>query len=102
MTDYRIRFTQYLLPNGRRQPVDFVTQREDVFLKSEEIRRAGFHFECEVLRNGSYSGTIGDEYGDYAHAFVADASSPRCQTETERMILEFDVAAGLRMSEESR
>lgn len=99
---YQIPFTQYLMPNGEKRPMMFETQREDVFLKAEEIRKNGFHFECEVLGNGAYSGTIGDNWGDYGYALVMDSASPLVQSETEKMILEFDIAEGHRLSEEAQ
>lgn len=63
--DMSIPFTQYVLPNGKRKSLE-ITRPAEIMRKAYAILAAGYHFECEQLRDGIWSYTIGDNKGDYA------------------------------------
>ena len=61
-----IPFTQYMTPNGRKEPVE-INRSEEVEAKAHQIIASGFRFEIEILRTGQISMTItNDEDGDVA------------------------------------
>lgn len=60
-----IPFTEYVLPNGARKSIT-VKRSVEIEVMAQAIINKGFHFECEQLRNGVWSYTIGDDDGDYA------------------------------------
>jgi len=49
-----IRFTQYMLPDGRKEP-QWIERDGEVLAKARAIEAAGFVFESEVLRTGVVS-----------------------------------------------
>ena len=61
-----IPFIQYLRPNGRTKPVS-IERSSEIEAMAQEIRAKGYHFECEVLSEGTASFTVvspDDEIGD--------------------------------------
>ena len=84
-----IAFTQYIHPTGERVRAWFETEYKEVFDKAIEIAEAGFHFKCELLSTGHYSGTIGDHNGDYAN--VITRNGPPTVEATEKMIMNFNI-----------
>jgi hypothetical protein len=64
----QIPFTQFLLPDGRRTEVR-IERPMDVAGKAQELIRAGFRFEIELLRNGMVS-------MDCSHPDVVDEEGP--------------------------
>lgn len=46
-----MQFTQYLRPNGKKQPV-VIDRPEDIEIKVKEIEELGYKFEIEVLSTG--------------------------------------------------
>ena len=51
-----ILFTQYLLPNGRRQP-QWIDRPAEVEAKAQRFIAAGGWYECEILTTGQVSFT---------------------------------------------
>ena len=49
-----IEFTQFLLPNGRRQLVQFELP-DDLYLSARRIKELGYQFEVELLTTGMVS-----------------------------------------------
>lgn len=95
---YSIRFTQYLLPNGRKEQVEFPTESREVFTKAMEIMAAGFHFEAEILQTGQASFTIGDKDGDYVYSIVENG--PAVPAAVEAMINQHTVDELISMREQ--
>lgn len=56
----QVTFTQYLRPDGRRQPVS-ILMPHDVADKADQLRARHLVLECEVLRTGEVSLTIADQ-----------------------------------------
>lgn len=69
--EYGVLFIEYVLPNGKTKDRVFETTQE-VYEKAVDIRKAGFRFEMEILRNGMVSATISDDDGDYHHMLFAN------------------------------
>lgn len=67
----RIPFTQYTLPDGKKSEVS-IDRPPEIYDRAMAIIAAGFHFECEKLRTGQSSLTIGDKDGDYAHQICSN------------------------------
>lgn len=85
-----IPFTQYMLPNGRRQETSIEVDA-DVATKARELIAEGLCFECEVLTTGSVSLTITDpEEGDLD--IRIHANGPGIREAVEDMVREFDLA----------
>jgi len=59
-----IPMTEYRLPNGQQYEIYFPATQEAAD-HAELILAAGYHFECELLKTGAGSFTIGDRDGDY-------------------------------------
>jgi len=87
-----IYFTQYLRPNGRKQPVS-IDRPGPVVARADHIVSHGFRFECEELHNGMVSLTISDDYGDYA--FELCPNGPGVPESVDKLIIGFDVAQAL-------
>ncbi len=81
-----IPFTEYVLPYGARRSLE-VKRSEGIETKAQAILAKGFHFECEQLRNGMWSYTIGDEDGDYAHELSVNGPADTMAIDT--MVTEF-------------
>ena len=95
---YEIEFTQYFLLNGRKETVHFENDDKALFDKSMNIRDAGFHFECEVLRTGQVSFTIGDEDGDYVYQIAVNG--PDVPKAVEMLINKHSIAEIERIRDE--
>jgi hypothetical protein len=52
-----VHFIQYLRPHGERTLIS-IDRPHDIYAKAEEIRGAGYVFECEHLTTGHVSFTI--------------------------------------------
>ncbi len=85
-----IKFTQFLMPDGRRDTV-WIERPDDIVAKAKSICEAGFRFETEMLSDyQSVSLTISDDDGDWAHEVVPNG--PEVPQAIDRMILDFDPA----------
>ena len=63
-TCYKIPFTQYLLPDGRKKEIE-IERPKDIYKKAMSIIEAGYWFEIEVLSTGHINMTISDDEDDY-------------------------------------
>lgn len=59
----QIEFIQYMRPSGRIVPVS-VARPDDIAALATRIEAAGYHFECEMLADGTCSFTITNDDGD--------------------------------------
>lgn len=91
--DRVIHFTQFLLPDGRRNPIE-IWRPASIADKADAIRDAGFRFECEVLSTGHVSLTITDDEMDRAIEIVANG--PGVLAAVDRLIEGFNPAAAER------
>jgi hypothetical protein len=58
-------FTQYMMPDGRREPVQ-ILRPDDIAKKAAFIQSKGYTFECEMLSDmRTISLTITDDEGDF-------------------------------------
>ena len=81
-----IPFTQYFMPDGRKEPVE-INRSEEVEVKAHQIIASGFRFEIEVLTTGEVSMTItNDEDGDMAIEIVS-GNGPEIPEAVDRMIM---------------
>lgn len=84
-----VRFTQFLLPDGRRQEVE-IDLDPKVEEKAAKIIAAGYKFEIEMLSTGDISATIADPKIDDDVAFAAIVpNGPDVPQAIEDMIKEF-------------
>ena len=81
-----IPFIQYLLPNGRRTETG-IERPEDIYDKAQEIIKAGYRFEAEVLTNGMVSLAISDDEKDHDIELVSNG--PDVPLAADRMINRF-------------
>lgn len=83
-------FTQYLMPNGRRDTV-WIERPGAVVAKAKAIQAAGYRFVCEMLGDyRSISLTITDDKQDHAGEVVPNG--PEVPEAIDRMVLNFDLA----------
>lgn len=61
-----VKFTQYLLPDGRQRETTFEVEDENNFKKAGEIIEKGGKFEVEMLQTGMISLTVVYEEEDIA------------------------------------
>ena len=89
-----IPFTQYLLPNGRRQQTQIFRPKE-ITDKAESIIEAGYRFESEVLTTDEVSLTIVGKNADLE--IEVCHNGPQVLDAIDRMIcrFNFDLAAQL-------
>lgn len=80
-----VTFTQYLLPNGRRELVAEQVSTE-AFALALKIVAAGYVFECEVLRNGIVSQTVTDKDGDDIAIELSANERPSIDAAREKLI----------------
>lgn len=64
-----VTFTQYLLPDGRTQPVT-IERSEEIAKKAEELIKNGFLLEVEILRTGQVSMTCEYPHPEYERVTV--------------------------------
>lgn len=81
-----IPFTQFLRPNGRKEPVT-IDRPDDIAALAQAIIAKGYWFECESLLSGQVSFTITDDRGDHAIAVVRNG--PDVEAIIDRMIVDF-------------
>lgn len=82
-----IQFTQYLLPNGKRK-LTSIERPQNVWEEAEEILKAGYRFECEMLTTGHVSLTIAGKNTDVEIEICRnDAEVPKA---VDRIITRFD------------
>jgi len=58
-----MQFTQFLRPNGRQEIVT-IDRSEDIEMKADILKDAGYRFEIEVLTNGMISMTACCDKGE--------------------------------------
>ena len=81
-----IPFTQYVMPDGRKEPVE-ISRPEAIEVKARQIIASGFRFEVEMLKTGEVSMTItNDKDGDVAIEVVPD-NGPGIPEAVDRMIM---------------
>lgn len=90
MAKREIEFTQYLLPDGRRQTVR-ITVPHDVAEKVDHLRAHQIVPECEVLRTGAVSLTLADKHEECDVAIRVVANGPEVPEAVEDLIREFDL-----------
>lgn len=82
-----IPFTQYLLPNGRKQP-QWIDRPADVEAKAREFIAAGGWYECEILTTGQVSLTacltVAAEPQDIE--FQICANGPEVEAAVDRLV----------------
>lgn len=97
-SQWRIAFTQYLRPNGRRKIITIgvspVTGE-----KAARIAEAGYKFEAEILTTGQVSLTISGQRMDVAIEIVANKAEA-VHTAVDRMVAEFDFERAAKMDRE--
>ncbi len=64
-----VKFTQYILPDGTKKPVE-IDLGPEIETLANDIIQAGFVFEIEILSNGMVSATISDDEADHAHSIT--------------------------------
>lgn len=90
--DSFIEFTQYLLPDGKRVTNPFVTTKE-IAQMGEDLIKAGYRFEVEILTTGDISATIvgkipdSEEDGDVAQIVIPN--DPNVGVRVDEMISRF-------------
>lgn len=93
--DNTVPFTQYLLPDGRKAPVLFETDKEHS-AKGAAIRAAGFEFEIEMLTTGAVSATIVDPISEEDVDIVVASNGPTSSAAINAMIDRFHASMGAR------
>jgi hypothetical protein len=92
-----IRFTQYMLPNGR-QETHYIERDGPVLVMARAIESAGFVFECEMLRDYttvSFEILRGEDRDDsIAHELVANG--PGVPAAVDKLIADAFAALQLR------
>ncbi len=75
MVRHVITFTEYVLPNGRKRPMQIERPVEITDL-AESIQRKGYRFEIELLRTGHVSMTVENNSDEQplAHKLVPNGS----------------------------
>ena len=91
---YRIPFTQYELPDGRRSDVFFRTVRKEVEEAAKALIQNDFGFDVETLRTGEVSATVFDLNEDRNVAIVVAKKGPSLYLAIEEMILRTAKAKG--------
>lgn len=86
-----IPFTQYLLPDGRKRPVE-IEVADDVGEIARGLINQGLLFECEVLTTGHVSLTITDPEDGDLDIRVRD-NGPGIREAVEEMVRGFDLEA---------
>ena len=86
----RVRFIQYLRPDGRQVEMFIQGMSPGIVAKAEEIWAAGYRLEAEVLMSGLVSLTISDGEEDVAVELIANG--PEVPKAVDRMISEFNIA----------
>lgn len=83
-----IKFTQYLMPDGRKDPV-LIDRPQPVYDKATQIVEAGYCLEIEMLQDYStISMTIARDGDD--HAIKVVPNGPEVPKAVDEMILAFD------------
>lgn len=93
-------FTQYILPNGRREQMMFETDEAHA-TKAAIIREHGFEFEIEVLGDGAVSATIADHLNEEDVEICIASNGPPIAREIEKMIDRFHAVMGERQAGDS-
>lgn len=83
---YSIPFTQYLLPNGRKQEVT-INRPKEIYDKAMAIIAAGYCFEIELLGTGHVHMTISNDEEDLTCEVVPNG--PEVPKAVDRMITRF-------------
>jgi hypothetical protein len=88
---YEVPFTQFILPNGRRETTYFETS-EEVYTKAMKMIEAELSFEIELLRTGHVHATITDHRTDIGDIkSVVCNNGPDVVTKINDMIMNFDL-----------
>lgn len=80
-----IKFTQYLMPDGRKEPVK-IDRSENIERMAEEIIKKGYKFEIEMLRNGSISMTCENDDPPISHQICQNG--PAVMEAVDTLVLE--------------
>lgn len=84
-----IPFTQFLMPNGRREAV-WINRPAEIEEKAQAIISAGYVFECEMLSDyQTVSLTIGDPKEEMDLEIEVVPNGPRVPEAIDRMIERF-------------
>lgn len=94
--DFWIEFTQFLLPDGRKQIVRIFRSAE-VVEKAKQIVAAGLHFEVEVLTNGMVSLTITGKNRDVSIRLCTNDEAVLAAVDD--LVTSFDIEKGLKYDE---
>jgi hypothetical protein len=98
-TAWKIPFTQYMLPYGRKKPNPYICFDKDIAEKAQKILDAGFRFDIEVLSTGAVSATIGGQLQyapdespeDSDVAMVLAFNGPDVPVKIDGMIRDFEI-----------
>ncbi len=88
----KIPFTQYLLPDGRRQATS-IEMDDSISNAADALIKKGYRFECEILTTGDISITCVDpkDTGDIAIAICENGPEvPATVEKVVRQAVEFD------------
>jgi hypothetical protein len=89
MQTREIKFTQFLMPDGRPTPI-FIARPEPIASLADAIVARGYRFEAEMLPTREISLTIADDDGDAAIEIVPNG--PEVPKAVDRMIEQFVAA----------
>lgn len=88
-----IPFTQYMMPNGRRQAVH-IDRPDEISVRAEKIIERGYRFEVEMLSDfQTISLTIANDEDD--HEIEICQNGPEVPDAIDRMIVRFADKLGI-------
>lgn len=89
-----VKFTQYLMPDGRTRE-QWIDLPQEVYDKACLIYQAGFHLACEILSTGMISLTVEDRTHEEDVACKVCRNGPDIPIVVGKMIMDFDIEATL-------
>jgi hypothetical protein len=93
ISGHDVPFTQYLMPNGRRENVTLSVDGE-TYPKARQILDAGYRFEVEMLSDmNTVSATIFDPEKEEDVAICLAPNGPEVPARIKAMILKFNIPA---------
>lgn len=95
-----IAFTQYLLPNGRKEQI-FIDRPQNIWEKSQKIIEAEYKLEAEVLTNGTVSLTITGKNTDVYMKLVFNQTPDKITSAVDELIEQFDFDEARKIDEEA-
>ena len=82
-----VKFTQYKLPNGRREEIFWDNFPSDIEAKAQELFKAGAHFDIEVLMSEVVSATCEkDDLDDPILAIVLSRNGPGLEEKLNELV----------------